>query len=75
MQIKFQDAKQLKENLEKARDIIDNILSEDLEEKDFTEENCKKFKNIENSVLKLHYIDIRGSRVKIISSDGTELMS
>ena len=68
MQIKFQDAKQLKENLEKARD-IEQI------QKDFTEENCKKFKDIEDSVLKLHYIDIRGSRVKIISSDGTELMS
>lgn len=73
MKIKFQNEIEIKKSLTKVKEEIEKILNKDFSEKEFTEENYIEMKKIESSIIQLKWIQLEGAKVKIISSDGTEL--
>ncbi len=73
MKIQLKNEDELRDNLKQAREIIDDILTEKLGEKELTEDSLKQIQNIQNKISRLRYVNYEGSRAKIISSDSTEL--
>lgn len=75
MKIKFKDFD--KEELIKFKELIDKILNEDLEDMELTEENLIKAEKIVNLINSIRSKQMFSSsaHIKIVSSDGTELIT
>lgn len=73
MKIKFKDEESFKEDLKRIKSWAEKTLQKDLSEKEFTEENYKEFQSISMELLKLRWIKFEGAKIKLLSSDGTEL--
>ncbi len=73
MKIKFQDEKSFKEDLIKVKEWTEKMLEKDLSEKELTEDSYKEFQKIDKEIRNLKWISFPGAKIKILSSDGTEL--
>ncbi len=73
MTIRLKDEKKARKLLEGLRDTINKILKEDLSEKEATEENIQKAREISEKVMKIKWFDTDCMKFRLVSSKDKEI--